>query len=148
MRSFLLAVLLATTLAVPGFAQESGTLSFTLNNPPTTRTSTSFNASIGGVQGTIMTRSGGAWTMTVFGQPFAAGTYTCGSGSCSFTGNTLAGKSLSFTMANTVGTLPGLFPNHGAWVSTVTDWAHSHLKSKDIGDVVSEAAGGKGKGHK
>jgi len=81
--------------------------------------------------------------MTVAGQTFASGTYTC-SGSCTFTGTTLSGKSLSFSMTNTSGTLTGLFANHGVWVSTVAGWANSHLSGKNRGEVVSQAAGGKG----
>ncbi len=144
MRLLLLAALLGMSLAIPGFAQQSGTLSFTLSNPSTTSTSTSFNATIGGVRGTVTTTAGGNWTMTVAGQTFASGTYTCGGGSCSFTGSTLSGKSLSFSMTNTSGTLAGLFVNHGAWVSTVAGWANGHLSGRNRGDVISQAAGGKG----
>jgi hypothetical protein len=144
MRLLLLAAFLGMSLAVPGFAQQSGTLSFSLGNPPTTKTSTSFNATIGGVQGTIMTTAGGAWTMTVDGQTFASGTYSCGGGSCLFSGTTLSGKNLSFSLTNMTGMLNGLFPNHGAWVSTVAGWANSHLSGSTKGAVVSQAAGGKG----
>ena len=144
MRNFLLATLLVVGFAVPGFAQQSGTLSYSLSSPPTTKTSTSFNATIGGVQGTVTTTAGGAWTMTVAGQTFASGTYTCGGGSCSFTGSTLSGKNLSFSMTGTSGTLSGFFATHGAWVSTVAGWANSHLSGSTKGGVVSQAAGGKG----
>lgn len=144
MRYLLLAALLAVSFATPGFAQQSGTLSFSLSNPPTVRSATTFNATIGGVKGTVTTTAGGAWTMSVAGQTFASGTYTCGGGSCSFSGTTLAGKNLSFSLTKTAGTLTGLFPNHGAWVSTVTDWANSHLSGRNRGDVVSQAAGGQG----
>ncbi len=82
--------------------------------------------------------------MTVAGQTFASGTYTCSGGSCTYTGTTLAGKSVSFSMTGTTGTLSGLFPNHGAWVSTVAGWANSHLSGSTKGAVVSQAAGGKG----
>jgi hypothetical protein len=144
MRYFLLAVLLVLGLAGPGFARESGTLSFSFTNPPTTVSATSFGATIGGVKGTVTTTAGGAWTMTVAGQTFASGTYSCGGGSCSFTGTTLAGKNLSFSLTKTSGTVAGLFATHGAWVSTVTGWANSHLSGKSRGEVVSQAAGGKG----
>jgi len=144
MRYLLLAALLVVSLAVPGFAQQSGTLSFSLGNPPTTLSATSFGATIGGVKGTVTTTAGGAWTMTVAGQTFASGTYTCGGGSCSFSGTTLSGKNLSFSLTNTSGTLTGLFANHGAWVSTVANWANGHLSGRNRGDVVSQASGGKG----
>ena len=81
--------------------------------------------------------------MTVAGQTFASGKYSCGGGSCSFTGSTLAGKNLSFSMTGTSGTLSGLFANHGGWVSTVAGWAHN-LSAGTKGGVVSQAAGGKG----
>jgi hypothetical protein len=143
-RCVLVAALLVASLAMPGFAQASGTLGYTLSNPPTTLSTTSFTATIGGVQGTITTTGGGAWTMTVGGQPFASGTYTCGGGSCSFSGSMLSGRSLSFSMTHTSGTLSGLFATHGAWVSTVGDWANSHLSGQSRGEVVSQAAGGEG----
>jgi hypothetical protein len=47
-------------------------------------------------------------------------------------------------MTNTTGTLNGLFSNHGSWVSTVTGWANGHLSGRNRGEVVSQAAGGKG----
>lgn len=144
MRVLLLAALLAVCVVTPGFAQQSGTLSYSLSHPPTALSATTFNATIGGVKGTVTTTAGGAWTMTVAGQPFASGTYTCGGGSCSFSGTTLSGKNQSFSLTRTTGTLTGLFPNHGAWVSTVGDWATSHLSGRNRGDVVSQAAGGKG----
>jgi hypothetical protein len=144
MRILFLAALLAICVATPSFAQQSGTLSYSLNNPPTALSKSTFNATIGGVQGTITTTAGGAWTMTVAGQTFASGTYTCGGGSCSFSGMTLAGKSLSFSLTNTSGTLSGLFLNHGMWVSTVAGWANGHLTGRNRGEVVSQAAGGKG----
>jgi hypothetical protein len=146
MRYLLLAALLAVSFATPGFAQQSGTLSYSLSNPPTSApaTKTSFDATLGGVTGTITMNTNGTWTMSVAGQTFASGTYTCGGGSCSFSGTTLSGKSLSFSLTNTTGTLTGLFPNHGAWVSTVAGWANGHLSGRNRGDVVSQAAGGKG----
>jgi hypothetical protein len=145
-RCLLLAALLAVSFATPGFAQQSGTLSFSLSNPPTSAppTKTSFDATLGGVKGTITMNTDGTWTMNVAGQTFASGTYTCGGGSCSFNGTTLSGKNLSFSLTNKTGTLTGLFPNHGAWVSTVAGWANGHLSGRNRGDVVSQAAGGKG----
>lgn len=142
MRSLLLAVVLVVILAVPVFAVQSGTLSFTLNHPLSALSATSFNATIGGVQGVITTTAGGAWVMTVAGHTFASGAYAC-NGSCTFHGTMLSGKSLSFSLGNTSGTLPGLFTTHGAWVSTVAGWANGHLSGRNRGDVVSEAAGAK-----
>jgi hypothetical protein len=57
----------------------------------------------------------------------------------------LSGKNLSFSMTNTSGTLPGLFATHGAWVSTVANWANGHLSGRNRGEVVSQAAGGTGR---
>ncbi len=169
MRYLLLATVLVASFPALGAALpavQSGALSYSLSGPPTTNTSTSFNATIGGVQGIVTTTAsapttttvttgttttttttastGGIWTMTVAGQTFASGKYSCSGGSCSFTGATLSGKSLSFSMTGTSGTLSGLFANHGAWVSTVAGWANSHLSGRNRGDVVSQAAGGKG----
>jgi hypothetical protein len=146
MRYLLLVALLAVSFATPGFAQQPGTLSFSLSNPPTSTpaTKTSFDATLGGVKGTITMNTDGTWTMNVAGQTFASGIYTCGGGSCSFNGTTLSGKNLSFSLTNKTGTLTGLFPNHGAWVSTVAGWANGHLSGRNRGDVVSQAAGGKG----
>lgn len=148
MRYLYLATLLVAGLIVmsstaPGIAQQSGALSYNLSNAPTTTTATSFNATVGGVQGTIKTTAGGSWTMSVAGQKFASGTYSCGGGSCSFTATTLAGKSVSFAMTHSTGTVSGVFPNHGAWVSSVTAWANGHLTARQKGEVVSQAAGGK-----
>jgi hypothetical protein len=146
MRYLLLAALLAVSLVTPGFAQQSGTLSYSLSNPPTSApaTKTSFDATLGGVQGTLTMKTDGTWTMSVAGQTFASGTYTCGGGSCSFSGTTLSGKSVSFSMTGTTGTLSGLFATHGAWVSTVAGWANTHVSGRTRGEVVSQAAGGKG----
>jgi hypothetical protein len=143
-RYFLIAALVVAGFSAAGFAQQSGTLSYSLSNPPTALGDTSFGASIGGVKGTITTTGWGSWTMTVDGRTFATGTYSCGGGSCSFAGTTLAGRNLSFSMTGTGGTVPGVFTTHGAWVSTVAGWANSRLSGRNIGEVVSQAAGGKG----
>ncbi len=90
--------------------------------------------------GTIITTSSGGWTMTVDGQTFASGTYQCAGDVCTFTGTTLLGKSASFTMTSTTGTVSGLFATHGAWVSAVANWANTHLSGQQIGQVVSAAA--------
>ena len=71
---------------------------------------------------------------------FVSGTYTCSGGVCTFTGTTLLGKSVTFTMTSTTGTVSGLFATHGAWVSAVANWANTHLSGQQIGQVVSEAA--------
>jgi hypothetical protein len=47
-------------------------------------------------------------------------------------------------MTGTTGTLSGLFATHGAWVSTVAGWANTHVSGRTRGEVVSQAAGGKG----
>jgi hypothetical protein len=157
----LLVLVLGLASAIPGFAQPSGALSYSLSSPPTSApsTTTSFNATIGGVRGT-MTMSPtttststsstatsppttGSWTMTVAGKTFALGTYSCSS-ACSFQGTTLAGKSVSFSMTGRAGTISGAFATHGAWVSTVADWANHHLSGRARGNVVSQAAGGRG----
>lgn len=119
-------------------------------------------ATIGGVTGTI-TSSGGSWTMTVGGVTFASGTYTCGGGSCAYTG-TVAGSTqhFSFSVNTTTGAITAAtgFRTHGAWVSTVAHWGAGHRAALggNIGHTVSSAArdpasavsnggGGHGDGH-
>ena len=142
MRHLLVTAVLAVSLVVPGavLAESSSALPYTLSSPPTKLSNSTFIASIGGVQGTIMTTSSGGWRMTVGGQTFASGTYMCAGGACTFTGATLVGKAVTFTITATAGTLSGLFATHGGWVSAVAHWANTHLSGRQIGQVVSAAA--------
>lgn len=142
-------ILLASTLAVPAWAQSSAALPYTLTVAGTTSGGT-LTGTLGGVQ-VRGTYANGAWTLTVQGQTFASGSYTC-STACTFTGVTVIGRTVSFTTstvplgtASTTVTLAGSFtssqfPTHGAWVSAVAQWANTHLTGAAIGHVVSEAA--------
>ncbi|OLC31686.1 MAG: hypothetical protein AUH31_02055 [Armatimonadetes bacterium 13_1_40CM_64_14] len=134
--------MLAVSLIVPGavLAASNSALPYTLSSPPTSLSNSSFSASFGGVQGTITTTSSGRWMMTVAGQTFASGTYMCSGGVCTFTGTMLLGKTVTFTMTATTGTISGLFATHGAWVSALAQWANTHLSGQEIGRVVSAAA--------
>ncbi len=142
MRHLLLAAVFVVSLAAPGvaFATSTSALPYTLVSPPASVSASTFPASLGGVTGTITTTSLGTWTMTVQGQTFASGTYTCSGGACMFTGTTLLGTPTTFTLAPATGTLSGLFATHGAWVSAVANWANTHLSGQQVGLVVSEAA--------
>ncbi len=152
MRHVVLVVLLVAALALPGFAAANAPLAFNL-----TFSGGTISGTFGGVpvQGTYSGNSStGTWTLTVDGKVFATGTYTCASSGCTFTGTTLAGKSTTFTLASSslsgpkTGNLTlSQFPNHGAWVSAVAKWANDNLEDGKRGTVVSEAAGGHGKGH-
>lgn len=133
------ALAIASIVTGIALAASSSALPYMLSSPPTNLSNSTFSASFGGVVGTITTTSSGSWTMTVDGQTFASGTYTCSGGVCTFTGTTLLGKSGTFTMTST-GTVSGLFATHGAWVSAVARWANTHLSGRQIGQVVSEAA--------
>ena len=80
------------------------------------------------------------------GKLFASGTYSCNASGCGFTG-TVAGKTVTGMNLGTASHLSGVgkatsgaFSNHGAWVSAVTDWAHSNLSGKQRGEIVSAAA--------
>jgi hypothetical protein len=147
MRRLFVMGLLVTLVAIPAvvLAQPESTLpvSGTLSGGTINGTTT-----IGGVTGTV-TSSGGSWTMTVDGVLFASGTYTCGGGSCIYTG-TVAGstKTLHFTISSTTGTNTTTatgFSTHGAWVSTVAHWAGTNAGALTTngftpGSVVSSAA--------
>jgi hypothetical protein len=141
-RHALVVAVLAVSLLVPGavLAESSSALPYTLSSPPTMVSNSTFTASLGGVAGTITTTSSGGWQMTVGGQTFASGTYVCSGGACTFMGTMLLGKTVTFTLTSTTGTVSGLFATHGAWVSAVAHWAHTRLSGQQIGEVVSAAA--------
>lgn len=142
MRHVLASAVLAGSLVVPGaaLAESTSSLPYTLSSPPSMLSNSTFTTSFGGVAGTITTTSSGGWKMTVGGETFASGTYTCSGGACTFTGGMLLGTVVRFTLTSTTGTVSGLFTTHGAWVSAVAQWAKAHLSGQQIGDVVSAAA--------
>lgn len=143
MRHLFVVGLLVTLMAVPAvvLAQPNGalTVSGTSSSGILNGTST-----IGGVTGTV-TSSGGSWTMTVAGATFASGTYTCGGGSCTYTGKVAGStRSISFSINTTTGAITAAtgFPTHGAWVSTVAHWGAGNRAALggNIGHTVSSAA--------
>ena len=142
MRHVLVIAVLAVSLVVPGavLGASSSAFPYTLSSPPTSLSNSTFAATFGGVKGTITTTSSSRWRMTVAGQAFASGTYMCSGGVCTFTGTMLLGKTATFTMTSTTGTVSGLFATHGAWISALAHWANTHLSGQEIGRVVSAAA--------
>ena len=163
MRYGILAVSIVLAFAVNGFAASSAALPFDLKlSAPLSSISSQSKvltgSTFGGVPvtGTVMgTTTSGTLNLLADGKPFVTGTYSCSSG-CTFSG-TIAGKTVSgmslgkassFTgkTASTATTAMGkatssAFPNHGAWVSAVSDWAKSNnLSGKQRGEIVSSAA--------
>ncbi len=144
MRYALLAVALVVGLATPGLAKASAALPFDLTFTGT-NTSGTISGTFGGLPVTG-TYSNGTWTLMVDGKVFATGTYSCSS-ACTFTGTRLAGKPIAFifTSSSLTGTKTGTlslspFATHGAWVSTVAQWANANLSQKHRGLIVSAAA--------
>ena len=158
MRHLFIVGLLATIVALPAavLAEPNGSLPVSGTVAPIGTINGA--TTIGGVTGTV-TSSGGSWTMTVAGQTFASGTYSCSGGSCTYTG-TVAGstKSFSFTTNGTTGKIAAAtgFSTHGAWVSTVAHWSGGNRAALaaaggSVGRIVRDAAnfnrgGGGGQG--
>jgi hypothetical protein len=159
MRCVLLAVSFVVALAVPGFASPSAALPYdlTLSKSLTTTSSTSHvltGSTFGGVPvtGTVAgTTTAGTLNLVTDGKVFATGTYSCGSG-CTFTG-TIAGKPVGGMTLSTSSSFTGksgttaagkatssTFSNHGAWVSSVANWADTNLPAVQRGQIVSSAA--------
>ncbi len=153
MRNMLLVILLSAGLATaPGYAASSAALPYDLKLssplgvfPHTSQVQS--GSTFGGVPvtGSVAgTSSSGTLNLYADGKLFASGTYSCAS-TCNFTG-TVAGKSVTgmqlttSSHVNGVGkATSGVFPNHGAWVSAVGDWAKANLNGKQRGEVVSAA---------
>jgi len=143
MRYLWIVGLLVALMAMPAvvLAQPNGALS--VSGTPTSGILNG-TTTIGGVTGT-MTSSGGSWTMTVGGATFASGTYTCGGGSCTYTGTVVGStRHVSFSINTTTGAITAAtgFPTHGAWVSTVAHWGAGNRAALggNIGHTVSSAA--------
>lgn len=97
------------------------------------------SGSIAGTLGGVAvdgTYSGGAWTVTVYGRPFAIGTYSCVQ-ICRFDGTTLAGRAMIYTWTSQVptwdaraqmsaGTIAGLFNSRNEWSERVAAWARNN----------------------
>ncbi len=163
MRYGILAVSIVVAFAVSGFAASSAALTYDLKlSAPLTSSSSQSKvvtgSTFGGVPvtGTVQgTKTAGALNLTADGKAFAAGTYSCSSGGCTFAG-TIAGKSVtgmslttasSFTGKTTSTTTTAVgkatsstFHNHGAWVSAVSGWANTNLSGSQRGQIVSSAA--------
>lgn len=150
---------LVFALVVPGFAAASAALPFDvrLSTPLGSLPSTvgvKAGSTFGGVPvtGTVSgTTTSGSLSLFADGRLFASGTYTCNS-ACTFSG-TIAGKTVTgmtlsasrsgftasaFTVSGKA--FSSTFPNHGAWVSAVSNWASANLSSLQHGRIVSAAA--------
>ncbi len=86
----------------------------------------------------------GLITLTVHRVMFAHGSYVCFRKSCTFAG-LLAGVRvkgivLPINLRGASHTAAGAFPNRGAWVATVTNWARRHLSPDLQPSIVAAAA--------
>jgi len=95
---------------------------------------------IGSFRGTTAV---GLITLTVHRVTFAYGSYVCFRKSCTFAGLLagvrVKGIALPINLRGASRTAVGTFPNRGAWVATVTDWARRHL-SPDLQRAIVAAA--------
>ena len=163
MRYGILVVSIVLAFSVSGFAASSAAVAYdlSLSAPLTSISSQSkvvSGSTFGGVPvtGTVQgTTTSGTLNLFADGKSFATGTYTCSSGGCTFTG-TVAGKSVSGMKLGTASSFTGktpstattamgkvtssAFPNHGAWVSAVSNWANANLADSRRGQIVSSAA--------
>lgn len=141
---YLLVVVLVMALVLPAAAAKpTYALVYNLTFSGGTITGTIGGVPVSGTYG------GGTWTLTIDGKTFASGTYTC-NGTCTFTGTTIAGKSLSFSFTTPAtssapsgtasGQLTDAFGNHGGWVSAVATWASANLTGVRRGQIISAAA--------
>ncbi len=162
MRYGIFAVSIVLAFSVSGFAASSGALPYdlSLSAPLTSISSQSkvvTGSTFGGVPvtGTVKgTTTSGTLNLFADGKPFVTGTYSCSSG-CTFSG-TIAGKTVSGISLSTASSFNGktpstattamgkatssAFPNHGAWVSAVSNWANTNLTGTQRGQIVSSAA--------
>jgi hypothetical protein len=159
MRYIVFGVAVLSALVVPGFAASSAALPFDLRlsaplGPVPSTVGVKPGSTFGGVPvtGTVSgTATSGSLDLFTDGRLFASGTYACNS-ACTFSG-TIAGKTVTgmtlsasrsgftasaFTVAGKA--ISGRFPNHGAWVSAVSNWASANLSGLQRGRIVSAAA--------
>jgi hypothetical protein len=159
MRCTVLIVTLVFALVVPGFAAANAALPYDLRlsaplGPLPSTVGVRAGSTFGGVPvtGTVSgTTASGNVSLFTDGRLFASGAYACNS-ACTFSG-TIAGKSVmgmtlttsrsgftasAFTVTGKA--VSGAFPNHGAWVSAVSNWANDNLSSVQRGRIVSAAA--------
>ena len=159
MRYTVFIVTLVFALVVPGFAAANAALPYDLRlsaplGPLPSTVGVKAGSTFGGVPvtGTVSgTTASGSVSLFSDGRLFASGTYTCNS-ACTFSG-TIAGKTVTgmtlstsrsgftasaFTVVSKA--VSGAFPNHGAWVSAVSNWANANLSGSQRGRIVSAAA--------
>jgi hypothetical protein len=133
MRRVILVALLVAGLASPGFAAASAALPITTSPP-----------SLGGVVGTGGSTVMSSSVVIKLGSVTFAN-LTCSGSTCT---GTVAGVSGTFTVSTVNGMTvitSSSFPTHGAWVSTVANWASDHRTALaaagfTVGNIVSGAA--------
>lgn len=134
-----LAVMIAVGAASPGPAAAQMPLSYRLMVTGDTYSGMRPSGSIAGTLGGVAvdgSYANGAWTLAVYGRPFAIGTYSCVQ-ICRFNGTTLAGRAMVYTWTSQVptwdaraqmsaGTIAGLFSSRNDWSERVAAWARSN----------------------
>ena len=140
-----LAAALALGLAAPGPAAAQPPLSYNLNVSGHSFIGARPSGTIDGMLGGVAVSgnySGGAWTLSSFGRPFATGLYTC-EHICRFSGTMLAGRALAYIwtsqvptwdarVQHTIGSIDGLFVSRFDWSETVGAWARANGLPPDL----------------
>lgn len=134
-----LAAGLALGLALPGPATAQAPLSYNLTVTGETFSGIRPSGAIAGTFGGVAVDgaySGGAWTLSSYGRPFAAGAYACVK-ICRFGGRTLAGRLLTYAWTSQVptwdarsqiaqGAIGPLFASRTQWSFLVASWARAN----------------------
>ena len=150
MSRLLSVILVVAILSIPGSAALTGpALPYNLVLSPRPTSSVSTGTAMGQFGGVPVAgtysgnSSSGTLTLTVNGTTFVEGTYSCSPSGCAFTG-TVAGKHVAAVTMSSLGGVgqatSSVFPNREAWVSAVSDWAHTNVSSDQVATIVSAAA--------
>jgi hypothetical protein len=149
-RRALQAVLVVVAVLIPGWAASSAALPYNLVLSPKPSPSSSTGMVIGQFGGVPVTgaysgdASSGSLILNVKGMAFVVGRYSCSNFGCVLTG-LVSGKvvtAMAMTSLGGVGQAgSSAFPNREAWVSTVTDWATTHLGRDQVTGIASAASG-------
>lgn len=136
---------LALGLVLPGPAAAQASLSYNLMVTGEIFSGIRPSGTISGTFGGVAvdgSYSGGAWTLSSYGRPFAAGTYACVT-ICRFDGRTVAGRSLTYAWTSQVptwdarsqitrGLIGPLFASRTQWSSVVASWARASGLPPDL----------------
>ncbi len=149
MRRVLASLLLVAALSVPGLAATSAVLPYNLVFSPRPTSGSSNGAIVGQIGGVPVagtyrgSRATGTLTLTVHQATFMNATYTCSDAGCKATG-TVAGKRVTGMLLSSLGgvgqAMSIVFPNRGAWISSVTEWARASLGADWVPEVVDAAS--------